>query len=70
MIAAVPGSEYQKACEWIHLPGPKTLLCRQHLKKRKRTETASLLVPLNDLYLVMLLTLNMILAKLTDMHNE
>lgn len=41
MIAAVPGSEYQKACEWIHLPGPKTLLCRQHLKKKKNWNSLS-----------------------------
>lgn len=69
MIAAVPGSEYQKACD---LSGLKTLLCRQNLKKEKKkiTETTSLLVPSNDLYLVMLLTLNMILTKLTDMHIE
>lgn len=36
MIAAVPGSEYQKACEWIYLSGLKTLLCRQNLKKEKK----------------------------------
>lgn len=39
-------------------------------KKKTKPETTSLLVPSNDLYLVMLLTLNMILTKLTDMHIE
>ena len=44
MIVAVPGSEYQKVCEWIHLLGLKTLSCRQSLKKekgKKKTETTS-----------------------------
>lgn len=48
--------------------------CRQNFEikflKKQTTETTSLFVPSNDLYLVMLLTLHRILTKLTDMHIE
>lgn len=43
---------------------------KKQKNKKTKPETTSLLVPSNDLYLVMLLTLNMILTKLTDMHIE
>lgn len=42
MIAAVSRSEYQKACEWIHRSGLKTLLCRQNLKNNNKELKQSL----------------------------